>query len=208
MTTAFNSWLSPFGTLFNQNGYRNPPEDIYTAFLRVLDSGGKVLELGCGNGLLLRYLFDHSPQVIVPYGVDINPRSIETAKASVFPCFAEHFSVGDARQYKFPATPVDVLITNPLYADEGYYKHNSGHTEHLCGGGEMRAYVERCILNLSPCGQLILFAYLEELRGADNFWEVFEAELAGLPLSMRPSELGHVCLWTHHTSPPRQESEK
>jgi len=57
------------------------------------DSGGSVLDLGCGNGALLQSLVTAAAGV-VPYGVDLDPGHIEHARA-LQPEFATHFRVGD-----------------------------------------------------------------------------------------------------------------
>ena len=57
------------------------------------DAAGAVLDLGCGNGVLLARLREACPG-IVPYGVDSQPDRIARAQ-EVLPGFAAHFWVED-----------------------------------------------------------------------------------------------------------------
>lgn len=51
---------------------------------------GTILDVGCANGFLLRSLQEWSEHRLVPFGIDIEPRSIEQAK-SLFPANANNF---------------------------------------------------------------------------------------------------------------------
>jgi SAM-dependent methyltransferase len=55
--------------------------------------GGNVLDLGCGNGALVRKIHDANPRT-VPFGIDVTELSIAHAHL-LLPAFAEHFVVGD-----------------------------------------------------------------------------------------------------------------
>ncbi len=62
--------------------------------------GGNVLDLGCGNGALLRKIHDADPAV-VPFGIDAVRSSIEHARL-LLPAFADHFVGGDMLTDEFP----------------------------------------------------------------------------------------------------------
>ncbi|MBL7206686.1 MAG: class I SAM-dependent methyltransferase [Candidatus Aenigmarchaeota archaeon] len=65
------------------NGYRNPPELQYASILPLIDRDGKVLDAGCGNGMLLKFLMEFSGHNIVPFGIDTWDEAIEQAKTEV-----------------------------------------------------------------------------------------------------------------------------
>lgn len=55
--------------------------------------GGDVLDLGCGNGALLRKIHAANPGT-VPFGIDLTPASVAHARL-LLPAYAEHFVAGD-----------------------------------------------------------------------------------------------------------------
>src|SRR5262249_4817130 len=55
--------------------------------------GGNILDLGCGNGALLRKIHEANPE-IVPIGIELDPTRLEHARA-LHPQFADHFTLGD-----------------------------------------------------------------------------------------------------------------
>ena len=171
-------WFDRRSALFSQNGYRVPPRDIYQAILDVVDRPGPILELGCGNGLLLRYLHDHSKHQLDCCGIDINDAAIKTAQTQVFPERPQSFSVGDVRTYDLRPGQYSLIVANPLYADPGYYDQPSGQIQRLHGDGLIARYVERCMAGLAQGGCLILFCYTEQLRQIAPFREIFDRELA------------------------------
>jgi len=58
-----------------------------------LEKGGNVLDLGCGNGILLREIHQANSG-IVPFGIDMDPSRVEHAQLAN-PDFARNFTVGD-----------------------------------------------------------------------------------------------------------------
>lgn len=89
-------WKNNDGTdIFMPNGFRSYPEEIYNLFLRLIDHDGKVIDLGCGNGLMLRHLVRRSKYSLVPYGIDFIEKSIKQAKETILPEYAENFIVGN-----------------------------------------------------------------------------------------------------------------
>jgi 2-polyprenyl-3-methyl-5-hydroxy-6-metoxy-1,4-benzoquinol methylase len=57
------------------------------------DAGGRVLDLGCGNGALLRAIQRTSPAV-VPFGIDADPARIAHAR-ELHQGYTDHFVTGD-----------------------------------------------------------------------------------------------------------------
>ena len=132
------TWLQTYGSLYRTNGYSSPPWAIYDRFLGVVDRPGPILELGCGNGLLLRFLYDLSGQALRPFGVDIREARIREAKATVFPEREACFVPGDLRDGVHHTGLFTTLIVNPLYADQGYYEQIDGKIQKLYLDGSIR----------------------------------------------------------------------
>jgi len=74
---------------------REYPKEIYDLFLNLIESDGRVIDLGCGNGLLLRHLVRESRYKIIPYGVDFIKESIDQAKSIILPEYSDNFIVAN-----------------------------------------------------------------------------------------------------------------
>lgn len=57
-----------------------------------------VIDIGCGNGLLLKYIRESIGEDIIPYGCDYNALAIELLKEQVLPQFAGNFTHEDVNQ--------------------------------------------------------------------------------------------------------------
>jgi len=158
--TTASDWFEAYDGLWEDNGYAAAPRQLYRRFLQWTRPGA-VMELGCGNGLLLRYLADHSrAPMIVPMGMESKPECISTARQRVFPSHAENFQQGDLLHLRQPPMALDLLITNPLYADEGYRQQDEkGRIRGLRLDGSIQSAVARWISWLAPGGRLVLFCY-------------------------------------------------
>jgi SAM-dependent methyltransferase len=192
---ADEAWIGQFGRLYRQNGYLSPPVDIYRGFLPLIARSGTVLELGCGNGMLLRYILEHSSHAIVPFGVDLDRRAIEVARTLVLPGYADNFLVSDIRNLVHPSRPFDIVLTNPVYANKGYYEQIDGKIQRLHPDGSIRRFVEHCMTHRASHGQLIMYCYEEEYQRIPNFWAVFNDETTEYELTHRLSELGRAAYW-------------
>ncbi len=63
--------------ILRPNGFDAYPDEIYDFFLGLVDREGRVIDLGCGNGLMLRHLVTKSKYKLVPYVVDFIEASIK-----------------------------------------------------------------------------------------------------------------------------------
>lgn len=108
------------GNLYLPSGFHEYPHEIYDLFLSLITRDGKVLDLGCGNGLLLRHLITRARHKLVPYGVDFIEQSIQQAKTSILPEYADHFAVCNIADYGFPGAPYDFIFFDPydLHPDD------------------------------------------------------------------------------------------
>lgn len=133
-------WLDKNRQYFSKelNGYVNPPSGPYLSILPLIDRGGKILELGSGNGMLLKFLMKFSGHKITPFGIDKKKKVINRAKTEILPNYKDNFTVSDVMDYDFENGSFDIIITNPFYA-----KPN------------MRGFTKKCLENLNTSGRLI-----------------------------------------------------
>ncbi len=127
----------------------------YEAFLRLFDRGGDVLDLGCGNGALLKFLLLHLSVEISPYGVDFLEESIQEAKTVVLSDFSDNFFASSIDDFNPGGQKFKYIITSPDYTfDPDIEKH-----------------VKKCFSWLEPCGKLILYDY----KGSEYFKDFVES---------------------------------
>ncbi len=94
-------------------GLLNPPEKLKDLLINCSFSGtfeaweqrkafiasathkdGSFLDIGCGNGFLIKCLQEWSEHTLIPYGIDINTQYVEIAK-ELFPKHQQNFTVLD-----------------------------------------------------------------------------------------------------------------
>jgi ubiquinone/menaquinone biosynthesis C-methylase UbiE len=77
-----------------------------------LEPGVRVLDVGCGTGLLLIRLLERQPSAW-PAGVDLSPGMVAQARARV--PSGVPILVGDAERLPFPATSFDVVVSTSSF---------------------------------------------------------------------------------------------
>lgn len=155
------SWIERVGWRHTTNGYARPPWRIYRAFLSQMGTLGRTLEMGCGNGLLLRFLGDHSSdnRAFEPYGIDLNRDAIAEARSAIFPHRPHAFLHADLRD-PLPFEPnFDLVLANPLNGDRGYYEQVDGKIARLYFDGGIEALIQRCWSAVTLGGRLFLWCY-------------------------------------------------
>ncbi len=122
------------------NGYSVPPLGPYLSTLPLVDRDGEIMDLGSGNGMLLKFLSLFSHHTLTPFGIDLNADAIEQAKTVVLPDYADNFQVRDVINfiYDSPQRTYDLLVGNPFYAKP-----------------HLRDFTESCLQHLNPKGRLI-----------------------------------------------------
>lgn len=70
-------------------------------------SGGKVLDVGCGSGIMVKDLVGLGYEF---WGVDVTPNMIKECKKNFKNNQSTHFSIGDATDLKFPDKSFDLVI--------------------------------------------------------------------------------------------------
>ena len=142
-------WKNSDGTdILRPSGFREYPAEIYDLFLSLVNHDGKVLDLGCGNGLLLRHLVTKSKYELIPYGVDFIEESIKQAREKVLPEFAENFVVANIVDYKLEEKSFDLIFFDP------YDVHPD----------DLPEMVNRVIRACKPGRRVIFYTYRDVLR--------------------------------------------
>lgn len=130
------------------NGFRSYPEEIYNIFLSLIDHDGKVIDLGCGNGLMLRHLLTRSKYKIVPYGIDFIEESIRQARQTILPEYARNFTVGNIVDIDLGTKTFDFIFFDPynVLADD------------------LEEMIDKLIKACRPKGKIIFYTYRDVLR--------------------------------------------
>jgi len=69
--------------------------------VKAINKDGSILDVGCGNGFLLKCLQEWSRFSLEPYGLDCIPEFIEQAKR-LFPLQAQNFAIADVDLLRSP----------------------------------------------------------------------------------------------------------
>jgi methyltransferase family protein len=80
-----------FPSVEEMHAAHQPIVALATAVLS--SAGGNIVDLGCGNGMLLKKIHEVKP-ASVPFGIDVTPSRIEHAR-ELNPQFAANFVCGD-----------------------------------------------------------------------------------------------------------------
>ena len=195
------AWFEEHSGHFATNGYSFPPWAIYEQFLAVVDGPGPILELGCGNGLLLRFLHDLSGHRLEPFGADINADAIREAKAVIFPERADCFVHADLREGIPHPGPFRTVIANPLHADRGYAEQVDGKIPKLHLDGSLQAYIAACWRVVAPGGRLALWCYDGHIAEIAPQHAELNAAIAGTGVRVREFASGPVNFWLSEPKP-------
>ena len=164
-------WLDSYDKyIIRQNGYIDVPYLRYYDFLVEIDQSGDIIELGCGNGLLLRYLAVHSNYKLNTYGIDCNSTLILEAQNNIHVESPNQFMVNDIRKLNKLDRKYNVMISNPLYVNSGYYEQEENKINYLRKDNSISDYCNYCLNQLHDNGKLIFFLYRGQLKEiADDF---------------------------------------
>lgn len=139
MTPA--QWLQSKAKYFSVdlNGYFSPPLNEYLSTLPLANRDGKIIDLGCGNGMLLKFLVEFSGHKLEPFGIDFKEKPIAQAKKEIFPSQAANFTIAKVWDYDFRDGPFSTIISSPFYVEKA----------------NMRQFTKRCLKHLNKGGRLL-----------------------------------------------------
>ena len=123
------------------NGFAECPDGIYDLFLSLIDRDGKVVDLGCGNGLMLKHLVTRSRYKLIPCGVDFLEESIRQAREVVLPEYGDNFVVGNVADVDLGVESFDFIFFDP-------------YTVHP---GDLEEVVRRILRACKPGGKVVFY---------------------------------------------------
>ena len=173
-------WENNDGTnLYQPNGFDSLPEDVYRAFASEIDKDGKVLDLGCGNGLMLKYLMLVSGHKLIPFGVDFMERSIKQAKEILHPLHKANFTFGNVIDYSFNKSPFDFIFV-PLH--------------HILPD-DRKNYLDKIKKNCKKNGKIIFYEYYDSLNAEKQDWIGGYSELKNWQLERKDYPGVSIGIW-------------
>jgi len=173
-------WKNNNGSnLYRPNGFNSLPEDVYQAFAKEINKNGKVLDLGCGNGLMLKYLMITSGYKLVPFGVDFMKLSIKQAKEILHTQYAANFVATNVVDYSFKKGPFDFI-----FATLHHIFHN-----------DRKKYLEKLKKNCRKGGKIIFYEYVDVLRAENYFWIGQFPELKNWKLIRKDYSGASLAIW-------------
>jgi SAM-dependent methyltransferase len=88
------SWQYIDNGFASQSGMDRAHAPLVALAAGTLGSGGAVLDLGCGNAILLKKIYERVGKRAIPFGIDLRHEHVAHAR-NVLPDFASNFRVGD-----------------------------------------------------------------------------------------------------------------
>lgn len=128
-----------------QNGFDEYPSEVYDLFCDYVD-GGRILDLGCGTGLLLRHLVERASRWAIPYGVDFLEEAVEAARRNFPRRYASNFVCCDIMSF-LPKMSFQYVLLEPSLLFEK----------------DRWLAVERMLSCLDEGGALVLYAYHDSM---------------------------------------------
>ena len=176
-------WDNNNGTdLIRPNGFKEYPIFVYTALCQQIHKSGKVLDLGCGNGLMLKHLMQYSGYKLIPYGIEFLKDSIKQAKEILHPQYKDNFLTGNIINYSFDKGPFDFIFLTP------HHIHPS----------DRKNFLKKLKKKCSQGGRIIFYAHSDVLKGHRYNWVGEFPEIKNWKLIRKDSPQVSIGLWEKH----------
>jgi len=179
-SAAYSQYCSVvFGKDFSQHGYSSIAQIDQILKLAEIKDGITILDLGCGNGKMLEYIFDQYS--ITAYGVDFSADAIDQAKSRTYnKRNGLHFKEGLIGNKLFPNDTFDIILC----------------IETIFFGESLTKTIHSLQSMLKPSG-VIAATYMLRKAETDSTAESFDIYGNNLSLALR--ELGLVYTTTDLT---------
>lgn len=163
-------WDGNDGTdIYRPNGFKELPISVYKALSDQIHKNGKVLDLGCGNGLMLGFFLQTKHYDLTPYGVDFISNSVTQARDIILRKYRNNIAETNIVDYKFTHGPFDFIFTtlsNIHYADR-------------------KQHLNRVYAHCRRSGKIILYEYGDVLQRLQYSWVGEFPELQNWPLERK-----------------------
>jgi SAM-dependent methyltransferase len=173
-------WKNSDGTdLIRPNGFKKYPIFVYTALCQQVDKDGKILDLGCGNGLMLKHLMQYSGYKLIPYGIEFLKDSVKQAKETIHSQYKNNFLVGNIINYPFDKGPFNFIFLSP------HHLHPS----------DRKGFLKKLKKNCVRGGKIIFYAHSDVLRGHQYNWVGEFPEIKNWKLIRKNSPQVSIAIW-------------
>ena len=134
--------------IYLPSGFKEYPREIYDLFLGLIHRSGRIIDLGCGNGLLLKHLVENSKYRLEPFGVDFIEESIQQARELILPAYSDNFTVQNIVDYELEPESFDFIFLDPtdIHRDD------------------IDWFLDRVIKACKPGGKIIFYTYRDVIR--------------------------------------------
>ena len=154
--------LEPLGAgwqLRDRRGFRPCPWAFDLARFTPARAGDRVLDLGCGNGVLLRALAETYPDLGPRIGVELAPRAARQAQRNAQLCAHGGYGVIRADIRQLPLRPrFDLVVSNPPFYAPAHGRQSADpataratHALH----GDIADFARAAAAALAPHGQAV-----------------------------------------------------
>ena len=137
-----------YRNIYIPSGFKEYPGEIYDLFTSLIHRSGRVIDLGCGNGLLLRHLVENSGYELEPLGVDFIEESIQQARKQILPAYSNNLTVSNIVDYKLDPKSFDFIFLDPtdIHRDD------------------IDWFLDEVIRACRPGGKIIFYTYRDVMR--------------------------------------------